>query len=185
VAYLTDQFQALGLEPGNPDGTWVQNVPLVGITPADGDTMTTPFGTATLLAMAVVTPEQSAPMIATTPSAVIRRSAALEAAAASMQVESARIGSSVAPPSRLPELDASEKASSAPAAIAGVSDSIGPVKPRMMPTLISSAEAVADSASSVDAISIFFISFSLRWLVKDSDCYIFRGDSGIPLRGSA
>ena len=71
------------------------------------------------------------------------------------------------------------------AAIAGVSDSIGPVKPRMIPTLISSAEAVADSASSVDAISIFFISFSLRWLVKDSDCYIFRGDSGIPLRGSA
>lgn len=40
VEYLTGQFQALGLEPGNPDGTWVQNVPLVGITPADGDTMT-------------------------------------------------------------------------------------------------------------------------------------------------
>ncbi len=40
VAYLTDQFQALGLDPGNPNGTWVQNVPLVGITPADGDTMT-------------------------------------------------------------------------------------------------------------------------------------------------
>jgi Zn-dependent M28 family amino/carboxypeptidase len=40
VAYLTEQFQALGLEPGNPDGSWVQNVPLVGITPADGDTMT-------------------------------------------------------------------------------------------------------------------------------------------------
>ena len=40
VDYLTEQFQTLGLEPGNPDGTWVQNVPLVGITPADGDTMT-------------------------------------------------------------------------------------------------------------------------------------------------
>ena len=40
VEYLTGQFQALGLEPGNPDGTWVQNVPLVGITPADRDTMT-------------------------------------------------------------------------------------------------------------------------------------------------
>lgn len=40
VEYLTGQFQALGLAPGNPDGTWVQNVPLVGITPANGDTMT-------------------------------------------------------------------------------------------------------------------------------------------------
>src|SRR5687768_3452772 len=32
VAYLTRQFQALGLEPGNPDGTWVQNVDLIGYT---------------------------------------------------------------------------------------------------------------------------------------------------------
>ena len=24
VQYLTDQFKAAGLEPGNPDGTWVQ-----------------------------------------------------------------------------------------------------------------------------------------------------------------
>jgi Zn-dependent M28 family amino/carboxypeptidase len=31
VAYLTSQFKALGLEPGNPDGTYVQDVPLVGI----------------------------------------------------------------------------------------------------------------------------------------------------------
>ena len=37
---------------------------------AEGETMTTPFGTATLLAMAVVTPEQSAPTIAATFSAV-------------------------------------------------------------------------------------------------------------------
>jgi len=44
VAYLTEQFSALGLEPGNPDGTWVQNVPLVGITPAAGDTMTVSHG---------------------------------------------------------------------------------------------------------------------------------------------
>ncbi|HJN43718.1 MAG: peptidase M28 [Acidobacteria bacterium] len=44
VAYLTEQFQALGLEPGNPDGTWVQNVPLVGITPIEGDTMTVSLG---------------------------------------------------------------------------------------------------------------------------------------------
>ena len=34
VAYLTEQFKALGLEPGNPDGTYVQQVPLVGLTPS-------------------------------------------------------------------------------------------------------------------------------------------------------
>ncbi|MFW5947821.1 MAG: peptidase M28, partial [Gemmatimonadota bacterium] len=31
VAYLTEQFQALGLEPGNPDGSWTQALTLVGI----------------------------------------------------------------------------------------------------------------------------------------------------------
>ena len=44
VEYLTDQFHAVGLEPGNPDGTWVQNVPLVGITPLEGDDMTVTAG---------------------------------------------------------------------------------------------------------------------------------------------
>ena len=33
VAYLTDQFRKIGLKPGNADGTYVQKVPLVGITP--------------------------------------------------------------------------------------------------------------------------------------------------------
>ena len=37
VAFLTERFSALGLTPGNPDGTWVQDVPLVGITPLPGD----------------------------------------------------------------------------------------------------------------------------------------------------
>ncbi len=37
LAYLTEQFSALGLVPGNPDGTWVQQVPLVGITPLPGE----------------------------------------------------------------------------------------------------------------------------------------------------
>jgi Zn-dependent M28 family amino/carboxypeptidase len=32
VKYLTEQFRALGLEPGNPDGTFVQKVPMVEIT---------------------------------------------------------------------------------------------------------------------------------------------------------
>src|SRR5499427_10497131 len=30
VNYLTEQFKKLGLKPGNPDGTYVQKVPLVG-----------------------------------------------------------------------------------------------------------------------------------------------------------
>ncbi len=31
VDYLVGQFRTLGLEPGNPNGTWVQDVPLTGI----------------------------------------------------------------------------------------------------------------------------------------------------------
>jgi len=31
VTYLVDQFKKLGLKPGNPDGTYIQKVPLVGI----------------------------------------------------------------------------------------------------------------------------------------------------------
>ena len=34
VKYLAEQFKALGLRPGNPDGTYVQEVPLAGITSA-------------------------------------------------------------------------------------------------------------------------------------------------------
>jgi Zn-dependent M28 family amino/carboxypeptidase len=33
VRYLIEQFQKLGLKPGNPDGTYVQKVPLAGFTP--------------------------------------------------------------------------------------------------------------------------------------------------------
>ncbi len=33
VTYLADQFKKAGLKPGNTDGTYFQNVPLVGITP--------------------------------------------------------------------------------------------------------------------------------------------------------
>src|SRR6266550_1265575 len=32
VKYLTEQYQHLGLKPGNPDGTYVQKVPLAGFT---------------------------------------------------------------------------------------------------------------------------------------------------------
>src|ERR1700752_3120888 len=39
IQYLQDQFRSAGLEPGNPDGTYLQSVPLVSITP-DAKTMT-------------------------------------------------------------------------------------------------------------------------------------------------
>ena len=34
VDFIVDRFKAAGVEPGNPDGTWTQKVPLVGITPS-------------------------------------------------------------------------------------------------------------------------------------------------------
>src|SRR6185369_8954819 len=34
VKYIYEQFKALGLEPGNPSGTYIQEVPLAGITTA-------------------------------------------------------------------------------------------------------------------------------------------------------
>jgi Zn-dependent M28 family amino/carboxypeptidase len=40
VAYLTAEFQRMGLQPGNPDGTWVQDVPLVGFTSQVSASMT-------------------------------------------------------------------------------------------------------------------------------------------------
>ena len=40
VSYLTDQFKQLGLAPGNPDGTYVQNVPLVGFSARPTVTLT-------------------------------------------------------------------------------------------------------------------------------------------------
>ena len=47
IAYLQEQFSALGLLPGNPDGTWVQDVPLVGITPTQGDSLVVTRGSDT------------------------------------------------------------------------------------------------------------------------------------------
>src|SRR5437867_4481711 len=32
IKYLVEQFKALGLTPGHPDGTYLQNVPLAGFT---------------------------------------------------------------------------------------------------------------------------------------------------------
>jgi Zn-dependent M28 family amino/carboxypeptidase len=42
VAYLTDTFKKLGLKPGNPDGAYVQKVPLVGITATPAPMTITP-----------------------------------------------------------------------------------------------------------------------------------------------
>src|SRR5690348_16572078 len=33
VAWIENQFKQIGLQPGNTDGTYIQHVPLVGITP--------------------------------------------------------------------------------------------------------------------------------------------------------
>lgn len=40
VKYLVEESKKLGLLPGNPDGTYVQNVPLVGITGAEAQPLT-------------------------------------------------------------------------------------------------------------------------------------------------
>jgi hypothetical protein len=104
---------------------------------AEGEIITMPFGMATLVSIARVTPEQSPPMMPLTPSAVI------------------------APPMNLPEAETSAIASSAPAAMVGVIDSSGPVKPNSTPILTSSAMAVpAISARTAAEPISFFIIFS-------------------------
>lgn len=44
VNYLIEQSKAIGLQPGNPDGTFVQKVPLVGITGAEARPFTVTKG---------------------------------------------------------------------------------------------------------------------------------------------
>jgi Zn-dependent M28 family amino/carboxypeptidase len=48
VAYLESQFKAIGLQPGNPDGTYIQKVPLVGITGTNRQPLTFSKGSQTL-----------------------------------------------------------------------------------------------------------------------------------------
>jgi Zn-dependent M28 family amino/carboxypeptidase len=45
VKYLIDESKTLGLLPGNPDGTYIQKVPLVGITGAEAQPLTVTRGT--------------------------------------------------------------------------------------------------------------------------------------------
>jgi Zn-dependent M28 family amino/carboxypeptidase len=49
VAYLEREFRALGLKPGNPDGTFIQPVPLAGITSRAELSITTAGGPLSLL----------------------------------------------------------------------------------------------------------------------------------------
>jgi Zn-dependent M28 family amino/carboxypeptidase len=44
VAYLEEQFKALGLQPGNTDGTYLQDVRLVGLTPSEKSPLTVAGG---------------------------------------------------------------------------------------------------------------------------------------------
>ena len=130
---------------------------------ADGEIIAMPLGTATFASTAAVTPEQSGPTIATMPSLVTSRSAAAVAAPESMQVASPRTGvTAVPPPRKAPESATSDIASSAPPAIAGVSDSMGPVKLSSTPSFASPscADAALASASAdetVRASTVLFI----------------------------
>ena len=44
VRYLEDEFKKLGLQPGNTDGTYIQKVPLVGITGTNSEPLTVSRG---------------------------------------------------------------------------------------------------------------------------------------------
>ena len=74
------------------------------------------------------------------------------AAAESMHVLSARTDETALPPKSLPDSVTSAIACSAPSAIAGVKDSIGPVKPKITPIFMSEwPPATAPLASAMDA----------------------------------
>src|SRR6478672_5593114 len=45
VNYITDQFKKIGLKPGNPDGSYRQEVPLAGIKSESQMSFTVPDGT--------------------------------------------------------------------------------------------------------------------------------------------
>jgi hypothetical protein len=106
-------------------------------------------------------------MIATIPW-LTKPSAAVVAAAESTQVESALTGVIFSPPNKEPESEASLKANSAEAAIAGVRDSIGPVNPKMIPILISADAVVVNSDKDIiAAINSFFTFSSLYSIINN------------------
>ena len=83
--------------------------------------------------------------------------AAVVAAAESTQVESALSTDIFCPPSNEPESEASLKANSAEAAIAGVRVSIGPVNPNITPILISAKVLVVIVETNKNAAKINFL----------------------------
>src|SRR6056297_3942960 len=127
--------------------------------------MTMPLGTATLVSAAIVAPEQSAPTMPSTSSAVISRSADATAAEASTQVESARTEPTDIPPISCPLSVTSAMASSAPSAMPGARDSAGPVKPSITPSVTplpwaSAWAAPARVIVAAEAKRIFFMFLS-------------------------
>ena len=44
IHYLVDQFKTIGLQPGNPDGTFIHGVPLTGFTAQPTVSFTAPVG---------------------------------------------------------------------------------------------------------------------------------------------
>ena len=130
---------------------------------AEGEIITVPLATATFSSIAVVTPEQSPPTIALTSSAVINLSAAAVAAAESIHVESALV-EAISPNLKFPAPLTSAIASSAPAPISTVNDSIGPVKPKIIPIFtfewLPANAVLARIALAAVANRILFIIFS-------------------------
>jgi hypothetical protein len=107
--------------------------------------------------------------MALTLSEVIKRSAAAVAAAESIQVESARMLVIPVPPINDPLAFTSAMANSAPAAMAGVRDSIGPVKPKIIPILTSSAIAAPESIAPLTrAKNTFLIGFLLVLFINQA-----------------
>ena len=107
-------------------------------------------------------------MIEATPCA-ITPSAAAVAAAESTQVESALTTEIFSPPNSEPESDASLKASSADAAIAGVRDSIGPVNPKIIPIFTSAKTFVVKLDTNINAAIINFLIIFLYLLTIYKD----------------
>jgi hypothetical protein len=131
---------------------------------ADGEIITIPLGTRTLFNTAVVAPEQVAPLMAETPSEVTSRSAAAVAAAASIQVLSARTDTTDLPPRKMPLSETSLIASSPPLAMGATNDSVGPVNPCSMPIFTSSSASARDENTveiAVINISFFIMSSAI------------------------
>ena len=123
---------------------------------AAGEIITIPLGTAASNKIVSVTSEQTPPNIALTPWEIISFATAL-ATEESLQVVSTFTTVIVSPFNKDPDAEASLNAISAESAIAGVRDSIGPVKPKTIPILISLITDVVNIDIIIIVKSNFFI----------------------------